>query len=198
MRAGFTATGTALWLALAAGGCGNSMPVRYYALEAPSAIIRSTHETRISVGPLTLPEAIDRPQMVLRVGTNQLVIDDGHRWSAPLKRDIPRVLAAQLARRLPDTQFVAVSQQAALDADFRLLLDIQRFDSILGDAAEIEILWTLKSKDREILGSGEISVRETMAEPSHAALAAAHSRALARIAERLEPALRQIKRTMHP
>jgi uncharacterized lipoprotein YmbA len=185
-------TSMVLLLAITANACGRSAPVRYYALDAPKAVAPTLPGPRVSVGPATLPEAVDRPQMVLRADDNRLIIDDAHRWGAPLKRELPRILAAHLTALVPRLQFAADSQNAAVDADLRLLLDVQRLDSTLGDSAVIQVLWTLKGRNGKRLDSGSADASETVANSSHAALAAAHSSALARIAEQIAVALRSV------
>jgi uncharacterized lipoprotein YmbA len=61
---------------------------------------------RVGVGPVTVPAAVDRPQIVLRVDANRVALQEQSRWAEPLKESIPRVVASNLAvllgmRRLP-------------------------------------------------------------------------------------------------
>jgi uncharacterized lipoprotein YmbA len=54
----------------------------------------------ISIGPVTLPATVDRPQMVVQTGPNQVWIDEFHRWASPLQNDIARVLVENIATLL--------------------------------------------------------------------------------------------------
>ena len=53
----------------------------------------------VRVGPASVPETLDRPELVLRVSATELVIDDSHHWAEPLRSGIARAVAGGLARR---------------------------------------------------------------------------------------------------
>ncbi|MDQ1277092.1 MAG: uncharacterized protein QG555_131, partial [Thermodesulfobacteriota bacterium] len=55
-----------------------------------------TSTLTITVGPVSLPAAVDRPQLVLSVTPNQVAVDEFNRWASPLKGDIARVIAENL------------------------------------------------------------------------------------------------------
>ena len=48
------------------------------------AIGAEANAPSVWVAPVTLPEAVDRPQLVVRVTPNRVAILDGHRWAEPL------------------------------------------------------------------------------------------------------------------
>ena len=175
-------------LALAAAvlaGCGSSPPARYFTLdaEAPAAAPAPAVEAAlysIVVGPVTVPEAVDRPQLVLRSGANRVELAEDGRWAAPLKSEIPRVIADRLAALLPGTRVATSQQRAATPPDYRVVIDIQRFDSDPGEGATVQALWTVRPVSGTPVGG-----RSLVTEPAGAgyeALVAAHSRALARVA----------------
>ena len=56
--------------------------------------------TGIGVGPVTLAEYIDRPNLVIAESPNQLAVAENHRWAGDLSASITRVTAANLGRRL--------------------------------------------------------------------------------------------------
>jgi uncharacterized lipoprotein YmbA len=164
---------------------------RYYALSAPEQPAAKALYS-VSVGPVSVPDAVDRPQFVLRTTANQVTILEQTRWAGPLKSEIPRVIAANLAQALGDAYVSAYPQGAGSDADYVVVVDIQRFDSAPGDAAVIEALWsvrTAKAKDRAPR-SGRSVVREPAQGKDDDALVAAHSRALASISRDIVEAVR--------
>jgi uncharacterized lipoprotein YmbA len=87
-------------------------------------------------------------------------------------------LAATLGARL------AAGRNA--DADYRVALDIQRFESP-ADAVLIEALWTVTSKEGR--QSGRSIARQPIAAKDYSALAAAHSAALAAISKEIAAAI---------
>ncbi len=95
-------------LATLLAGCGSSPTANFYTLSAGAAPAPPTATTyRIAVGPVTVPEVVDRPQIVVRVGANRVTIAELHRWAEPLKSEIPRVIAENLAQLLGTKQVSA-------------------------------------------------------------------------------------------
>src|SRR5258706_12294817 len=88
-----------------------------------------------------VPDLVDRPQMVLRIGANKVMIAEYARWAEPLKSEIPRVIAANLTFLIGGAQVSTYPQKTNADADCQVFIDLRRFDSPLGDAATVEALW---------------------------------------------------------
>jgi len=173
-----------LVLLLAACVGGNAPRESFYTLNAPEPPAAAADAPSIAVGPVTIPEIVDRPQIVVRLGPNQVQILEQARWAEPLKIGIARVVAANLAATLGAR--LAPARNA--DADYRVALEVQRFESP-ADAVLIETLWTVTSKDGR--HSGRSIAREKIAGKDYASLAAAHSAALAAISAEIAASMRK-------
>src|SRR5512135_2395711 len=94
-----------LLLAFLIGGCVGSPPTKLYtltALGAPAAETRpEATPAVVAVGPVVLPDYIDRPQIITRKSAYQLELAAYDHWAAPMYDMVPRVLAEDLASRLP-------------------------------------------------------------------------------------------------
>ena len=143
----------------------------------------------IYVGPVTVPEAVDRLPMVIRTSPNQVEISDDHRWAEPLKSAIPRVLADVLMRELGTTRVMATRVGASQPVDVRVAVEIQRFDSSPSQGAGIDALWTVAPAKGDAR-SGRSSVVEPASPGDPGGLAAAHSRALERIGREIAASIR--------
>jgi uncharacterized lipoprotein YmbA len=82
-------------------GCGTTDPARFYTL-SPLAIPGTEAEAAgqgvaIGVGPIKLPEHLDRPQIVTRTSRNELKLAEFDRWAGSLADDFSRVLAENLS-----------------------------------------------------------------------------------------------------
>ncbi len=145
-----------------------------------------------AVGPISLPEVVDRPQLVVRSGPNKVTLIDEHRWAESLKGEIPRVIAENLSRLLATGQVWAYPQNVTGPFDYRVLVDIQRFESTPGQIAAIDALWTIQrpSKEGVVLKSGRSTVQQPIAGQEYDALVSAHSRALAAISGEIAEAIR--------
>jgi uncharacterized lipoprotein YmbA len=169
-------------------GCGTPAKERFYTLSfaAPQEAAASA-TLSVAIGPVSVPEAVDRNPMVIRTGPNQVDIDDLHRWAEPLKAAIPRALAGNLARELRNAR-VTSGRGAAGDADYRVAVEVRRFESSFGEGATLEASWTVTSRSGKPV-NGTTLAREPAPTADHAGIAAAHSRALERLAREIAAAI---------
>lgn len=182
----------ALGLALLLAACGSIPRERHYTMSVPPASSAATSpaaDYSISVGPVTVPEAIDQGQIVVQVAPNRVAIEEFHRWASPLRGEIARVIAANLSQELGTPRVWSYSQASLGTADYRVLVDIQRFDSIRGEAVAIEALWTIRPPGGTAR-NGRSTVREAATGDGFDALVAAHGRALARVSRDIAEAIR--------
>ena len=178
-----------LFAAIFLGGCGSSPKTNFYTLNAQTTRPRAAHSAAYSVAirAVTLPDGIDRPQLVLRTGANRVSIADFERWAGPLKDEIAYAVAEDLTGLL-DGANVFIAPRTADEADYTVLLDVQRFDSVLGDAANIDVVWRVRPATGAPKG-GRSVVREAADGPSYEALVAAHSRALSAVSRDIASAM---------
>lgn len=177
--------------ALLTAACGSSPAKQeYYTLAGPTSAVPAADNTlTVYVGPVTVPEAVDRLPMVIRTAPNQVEISDANRWAEPLKSAIPRVLAEVLMRELATPRVMATRLGASQPVDYRVAVEIQRFDSSLADGAAVDALWTV-SPAKGPATTGRSSIVESAGSKDPAGLAAAHSRALARLGAEIAASIR--------
>jgi uncharacterized protein len=176
-------------------GCASSPNESFYTLSAGVPVNGTTPASgesaySIAVGPITLPEVVDRPQIVLRASPNEVIIVELHRWAEPLRSEIPRIIADNLTADLNVKRVAAYPQSAGDNADYRVLVDIQRFDSTMGESVTIDALWTVKRVSDGALRTGRSMARESTGGGTYEAVVAAHSRALAKISHEIAEAIR--------
>ncbi|MFZ2951049.1 MAG: PqiC family protein [Desulfuromonadaceae bacterium] len=180
-------------LAVALAGCSGSPRVTFYTLE-PGVQVETTAAATavpsVAVGPVTLPEVVDRPQLVVRVAANRVEILETHRWAEPLKSEIPRLMAENLRRLLGSSRVSSYHQHAGVEADYRLLVDIQRFESSPGEAVTVEVVWSLRRAAGGAPKTGRSLVREPVDAVGYDPLVAAYGRALLAVSRDLAGAIR--------
>lgn len=173
-------------LAALLAACGTAPKESFYTLAGPgpaAAAPTGTSQLAIYVGPVVVPESVDRTPMVVRKGANVVDIDDFHRWAEPLKTAIPRVVAEHLMATL-GTPRVMASRASNAPVDYRVAIEIQRLDASFTEGSTLDALWTVTATKA---GSGpprtgRTLVTEPAPSPDHAGVAAAHSRAIGRLA----------------
>ena len=182
-------------LVILAAGCGSTPPARFYTLGAVPGPAAPPSELSVAVGPVTVPAAVDRPQIVVSTGQNQVRLDEFNQWASPLANNIARVVAENLVGML-GTPRVAISPLTlSAGADYRAVIEVQRFDSALGEAATLDIVWTVTRARDGASQTGRTSVREPVTAQGYEALAAAHSRALARLSREMADAVQALDRS---
>ena len=171
-------------------GCSASPPARFYVLSA-TAVTQSgpTSNARVMVGPVSIPASVDQPQFVLKVASNRVEVDELDRWAAPLDESIARAVAGDLAILL-GTPTVATAQLANFSPEYVVAIDVQRFESVKGDSANLEAVWTVRKISSGEILSGRSSIREPALGKDYEALAVAHSRALAGLSENIADVIR--------
>jgi uncharacterized lipoprotein YmbA len=171
-------------------GCA-SAPSRFYTLDAPEPdpTVQSAPAS-VAVAAVTLPDLVDRPQLVVRRGAHEVSILETQRWGAPLRGEIARVIAANLSRELGGVPVAAYPQNAVASAKVRVSVDVQRFDSTPGEAAYVEALWSVRRVPGGEPASGRSVVRAPASGPGYDALVDAHSRALAVISRDIAAVVR--------
>jgi hypothetical protein len=186
------AIASAIAVAIAsASGC-SSPRSNFYTLSADPTLERSGNAVpaAVVVGPVTIPDLVDRPQLVTRLSNNAVALNEFARWGEPLKSGIAFVIASDLARLLGSDRVSVSSQSVAGMESCRVRVDIVQFDSIPGDAVVIDALWTVRVNGRTAPIAGRSLVREPVQGADDAALVAAHSRALASVSRDIAAAIR--------
>ena len=176
-------------VALAAASCA-SAPARFYNLDS-TATPDGVAATRaaVMVGPVSVPAAVDRPEFVVQTAPNRVEVDEFNRWDAPLNDAIARAVAGDLVRLL-GTPDVAAAPLANFDPAYRVTIDVQRFESVPGQSALVEAVWTVRRTAGGETRSGRTVAREAVQGDGFDALAAAHSRALAKMSGDIAIAIR--------
>lgn len=140
-------------LAMAASGCATSPTPRFYSLSSikgPSSTAPATQPAAVvAVGPVTIPDYADRPEIVTTVGPNELSVHDFDRWGGDLGKGLARAIIEDLAASLPAGNFEVVPWDPSASADHlagnRVTVTVTRFDLSPGPggAAVLEAEWML-------------------------------------------------------
>jgi uncharacterized protein len=127
----------------------SSAPTHYYTLvpTAPAATAPASAKVMVpafqfEMLTVRIPVQVDQPQVVVRQGNGNLSILETERWSAPLADEFHDALADQMEIRL-GTRDLAGLPKLPGAAVLSLQTDVRRFDSIPGQYALIDVVWSL-------------------------------------------------------
>jgi uncharacterized lipoprotein YmbA len=131
-------------VALAGTGCLGSSPAsRFYTLST-----LSPHEgqggggggasVRVRVAPVSVPEGVDRPQLVRRTGENTVAVEEFDRWAQPLDALLRSTLVQNLGALLPEAQVLG-DAAPGLEADRTVVVAVSRLD--LSSQVALDAVW---------------------------------------------------------
>ena len=111
--------------------CGQSTPVRYYKLDSPNIVYESDGEESLvlGLGPLRIPDYLERNRIVVRGENSEMLVDDFSRWAEPLDDAIYRLLAANVDSHLEGVMAVSFPYNSMIAHDYQLLGRIDMFES---------------------------------------------------------------------
>ncbi|MBU5612317.1 PqiC family protein [Geomonas azotofigens] len=176
---------------LLSSACSRSPRVTFYTLTPATAAgaVQQTFSSAVAVGPVTIPELVNRPQLVVRLTPNRVAVLESHRWGEPLKNEIPRLLAQNLERQLGSSRVFAYDQVSAAAAQYRVLVDIVRLDTVPGESVTVEAGWVVRGAGTA-RREGRAEVREKVTGADYEAVVAAISRALAGLSAEMAKSVR--------
>jgi uncharacterized lipoprotein YmbA len=165
---------------------GTTPPVTFYTLnaviEAPATaqVAAADQDLAIGVGPMAIPETIDRPQIVTRSGPNRLRVDEFHRWAGSLREDFLRVLSANLSILLKTNRVTTHPWEDYFQPTYRIVLDVHQFDGSPGQQVTLQVTWTITGQDgRNALLVRKSNIAQPVSAKDYDAFVAAKSRILA-------------------
>ena len=183
-------------------GCavaGRSAPSRFYILSPlpPSGNGTQTpvdaRRITVGIGPVEIPPYLDRPQIVTRIGRNELALAEFDKWSESLKDNVSRVLVENLGNLLSADAVSIVPWRGPIAIDYHVQIDVLRMDGVLGGNATLMARWTVLEKDGRPVRSTRKSIFE---EPTglgdYRALVSALSRTIASLSEEIAKELKAL------
>lgn len=180
-------------------GCAGSTPSRFYSLDGlKTEGVKSDDASRegsviVSVGPVRMPDYLDRPQIVTRSGRNEIILAEFDRWAGPLESDMVRVLVENISAILPAERFFvmrwAPTSSYQMPPAYKVHLLLYRFDGPLGGPVLLRAQWAVFAKDRDLLVKRDSSIVEQVQGNDYKALVEAMSRALEQLSKEIADAI---------
>jgi uncharacterized lipoprotein YmbA len=190
----------AVGTAVALGGCfgARSNPSEFYVLTTvtePEPVEPSSEALDVSVGlgPIELPEYLDRPQLVTRLGENEVAVSEYERWAGSLEGDVREALEVNLAVLLQTHDIHLHPWYATTHIDYHVSIGVVRFERTATGSAELVAGWEIKNGDSgERYDNRVLRISQLADTATTAGAVAALSRALGEFSEELAAAIRAV------
>jgi uncharacterized lipoprotein YmbA len=182
-------------------GCrSGAPPVEFYTLSALNAATAKANPSvaepkiAIGVGPVQIPQVLDRPQIVTRTGPNKITLDEFHRWAGSLQADFAQVLAENISLLLGIDEVVVYPWQAGFAPDYRVAVDIKSFEGQWGKNVLLDAIWQIGDRTgTKTLAVNRSVITEPLTAASYDALVAAQSHAVAQLSREIVQEIRDLQ-----
>ncbi len=187
-----------LSLGSALSACMSTPPPQFYVLESlsePSPSLTATEKKRqIGIGPISIPALLERKQIVTRLPNNSIKVAEFHQWASPLKDNVAEVLTHNLATLQPNGLIRTYPWSVYGAVDYRVIIDIVRFDSHPDQSVNFEATWAIMDeKNHTLLSNGRSKIEHPMDDSSYPSTVKALSKILSEFSRELAVALGNIK-----
>lgn len=150
---------------------------------------------RLGLGPIGFPAYLERPQMVTRVGANEINLSEIHRWGAPLEDTFARVLAQNLAEVLGTLQVTPYPWYSTQELDYAIRIEVIQFDVDQEGSGRLLARWRIVDANSDkMLRTGLADLRDQAADSSPDAAVAALSRLVEKLSRELAAGLEAVGR----
>jgi uncharacterized lipoprotein YmbA len=170
-------------------------PTRLYVLTASSQPAesrsgRSATGVAVGVGPVELPQYVNRPQIVTGESGNELQQAPFAQWAEPLETNFTRVLAENLSQLLATERVAVFPWKGPVPLDYQVVVEVTHFLGTPNGPVSLVALWRVLGKDgKETLVSRQSRVTESTGSADYTALAAAMSRTVAALSRDIAAAI---------
>lgn len=193
-----TRTGVLLFAAILLTGCigGRSPAVQFYNLSpmvTASGAPGADPGPAIAVGPVIFPRSLRRSQVVIRTGPNSVELDEFHRWAGSLESDFLDALGSNLGALLSTDRVAVYPSEARFPLDYRVVLDVDRFDGSPGGTLVLSVRWTISASDAaEAAIVKQSTIEQPVTGDTVDALVQAHDAAVAQLSRQIADQIRSL------
>ena len=183
-------------LALALSGCAHdSKPVQYYRLSVDSGngarLPAVAQGPVIGLGPIRIPEYLDRPQMIVAITDNQYRLSEEHRWTDRLDQNISLALFKALPGQLGTDKIVRYPWPQRQLVDYQIGIDILEFNVDANGQSRLIAQWTIKRKDQPAIDKRS-DYRFPASSTDYDVMVKAQSQCLSKLSQEIAETIRQL------
>lgn len=181
-------------------GCAHTPPSQLFMLKADPEISPKVDTTiynqqlSIALGPIHIPDYLNRPQLIIETAENQYSLDEQHRWAERLDQNISRTLSQFFAERLGVSQVLRHPWTQQTHIDFQINIDILELNQTVHGDSRLVAQWQIK-RQSETLVSKQFSCSNP-AQPLATDMIKAQSRCLTGLGIEIETELRYLALTV--
>jgi uncharacterized lipoprotein YmbA len=182
------------------GGGSQAPPTRFFVLnslytaENEPQPVTDLKEAMVVIGPITLTQVLDRPQIIIRHSDNEIRVADLDRWAEPLQENLTRVVVDNLAVLLSSGRVIRFPPPSSIPFAYQVLMEVTRFDGKPGDEVVLRARWAILADNGDtVLLKQESVLNEPSKGNTIAEMVAAQSRLVAKLSRDIAEALKTLE-----
>ncbi|CAA9889966.1 conserved exported hypothetical protein [Candidatus Methylobacter favarea] len=177
--------------------CASTPSTNFYVLEPLSgltpSVTKSVNKPLIGIGPVSMPALLDRKQIVTRTQNGSVQIAEFHQWASPLKENVVQALTHNLAALRPDYLVRTYPWSAFGSVNYRIIVDILRFDTNPGKSVNLEANWAIMDEKKQaLISNGHSEIEHPFSDASYPGAVNALSEILSEFSRELSLEIGQI------
>ncbi|MGW8272407.1 MAG: PqiC family protein [Thermodesulfovibrionales bacterium] len=191
-----------LGAALIVAGCASSSPpAKFYTLSpsGPAEPVKTIAPVEIQsivlVGPVRIPDYLDRPQIATRSEKNAIELSEFNRWAGSLHEDIVRVLSENLSADLAVNNMRAIKWSSSHGAPTKcnVPIDIIRFEGTPGGSVRLTAVWSVTSDGgKTVFTTAGTDITEPVEGEDYSAVVASMSRTLDKLSREIAETIKAV------
>jgi len=173
------------FFAILIAGCSSSQD-SFYLLTADGrpASAGNRSSRLIGLGPVSLPDYIDRAELVFQSDTHRFQVPPDQRWAGNLRENVSDVLAINLGRRKSGSRVQAYPWDPTGDVSYSVPVTIRQFHAVSGGDAILDVRWEIREgTGGKVVSRGSKVFTEGLSEEGYDGVVSAQSRLLAQLAD---------------
>ncbi len=178
-----------------------SKPPNYYVLhslqsDAPGVkTARAENDLTIGVGPIKIPEYLERPQMAIRSTPNSLQFAEFDKWAEPLEKNLASVLAENLSILLSTDRVVVFPWTGSRQVLYQVTVDVSQMECTPDGKAVLVADWSVFGNNGDkLLESKRSRIIVPVESTGFEAIAAAQSRAVGEMSREIAACIEALPR----
>ena len=176
--------------------CGTTPPAQFYTLAAaPAAAGMQPAQGApifIEMLPVTVPERLARPQVVVRSDAARIDVLEQDRWSSPFNNELRDALAAGVAGRLGAID-ISRSGRPPDQVSYRIAVELRDLDAVRNGQVQAGFGWTVTRSDDRKTAVCRLSVAEPVSGGAVGDVVVATQKVVARAAEAIAGNVRALQ-----
>ncbi len=181
-------------------GCA-SKATNYYVLHSLQSevqdvkITRAENDLTIGVGPIKIPEYLDRPQMATRSTPDSLQFAEFDKWAEPLEKDLARVFAEDLSILLSTDRVIVFPWAGSVHVLYQVTVDVAQMEYTPDGKALLVAGWSVFGNDGgKLLAIKRSIIIVPVQSTGFEAIASAQSRAVGEMSREIAACIESLPR----